>query len=195
MMRRNGLLLAALALALAQIGFLSWIIMARAAVLRDGREILLKVEPVDPRDLLRGDYVRLGYEISQVPVGLLVDKPAGRSTTQADEAISVRLHRGDDGYWRVISARLGRPPWTYTTGMDVELLGSVYAGQTLDGSGTLRVDYGIERFYLPEGAGKPIERDMRVRSFGILAAVGSDGKPQIKALMDGETRLFEEPLY
>ena len=30
---------------------------AAPPILRDGREITLKVEPVDPRDLLRGDYV------------------------------------------------------------------------------------------------------------------------------------------
>jgi len=32
-----------------------------------GREILLKTVPVDPRDLLRGDYVILNYEVAQVP--------------------------------------------------------------------------------------------------------------------------------
>ena len=53
MMTANRTILAALVVALAQIGFLGWIIAGRAAVLRDGREITLKVEPVDPRDLLR----------------------------------------------------------------------------------------------------------------------------------------------
>ena len=43
------LVVAALVVALAQIGFLGWIIAGRAAVLRDGRDIVLKVEPVDPR--------------------------------------------------------------------------------------------------------------------------------------------------
>ena len=59
-MSGNKLLVAAVLLAFAQIGFLSWIIAGRAAILRDGQEVLLKVEPVDPRDLLRGDYVRAG---------------------------------------------------------------------------------------------------------------------------------------
>ena len=31
--------------------------------------------------------------------------------------------------------------------------------------------------------------------FGIVAAIGKDGVPMIKALMDGDTRLYEEPLY
>ena len=36
---------------------------------------------------------------------------------------------------------------------------------------------------------------MREHPLGILAAVASDGTPQIKALMDGDKKLFEEPLY
>jgi uncharacterized membrane-anchored protein len=36
-------------------------IESRAAILRDGTEIVLQVEPIDPRDLMRGDYVRLQY--------------------------------------------------------------------------------------------------------------------------------------
>jgi uncharacterized membrane-anchored protein len=65
---RNSILMAVL-VAVIQIGFLGWSIMGRAAILREGREVLLKVEPVDPRDLLRGDYVRLGYEAGTVVSG------------------------------------------------------------------------------------------------------------------------------
>ncbi len=36
-------------------------------VLRVGQVILLETQPVDPRDLLRGDFVRLNYKISDVP--------------------------------------------------------------------------------------------------------------------------------
>jgi uncharacterized membrane-anchored protein len=31
-----------------------------------GEKIMLRVEPVDPRDLFRGDYVSLSYEISSL---------------------------------------------------------------------------------------------------------------------------------
>ena len=47
----------------------------------------------------------------------------------------------------------------------------------------------------PVGEGRAIESDLRERPFGILAAVASDGTPQIKALMDGDKPLYEEPLY
>jgi uncharacterized membrane-anchored protein len=66
---------------------------------------------------------------------------------------------------------------------------------TLGPDDSISVSYGIERFYVPEGEGRAIEADMRERPFGILAAVASDGTAQTKALMDGETKLYEEPLY
>ncbi|HIE31672.1 MAG TPA: hypothetical protein EYP67_04720 [Methanosarcinales archaeon] len=31
-----------------------------------GQEIVLKTDPIDPRDLFRGDYVTLSYEISRI---------------------------------------------------------------------------------------------------------------------------------
>lgn len=189
-MNAARLLVAALAVTCLQIGFLSWIILARAAVLRDGTEVLLKVEPVDPRDLLRGDYVRLGYEISRIPVAMVTNMPA--DGTVAAGPVHVRLREGANGYWEPVSATLGTAP---AGAGEVDLAGTVAAAWGVKPEDTLSVDYGIDRFYLPEGEGLAIERDMRVRSFGIVAAVGADGRPQIKALMDGETKLFEEPLY
>jgi hypothetical protein len=40
-----------------------------------------------------------------------------------------------------------------------------------------------------------LQNDMRVRPFGIRIALAADGTAQIKALLDGDTTLFQEPLY
>ena len=53
----------------------------------------------------------------------------------------------------------------------------------------------VLRYYVPEGEGLEIQNDMNARSFGILVALAADGTPQIKALMDGDTRVYEEPPY
>ena len=193
MMRGKSLVAAAALLAAVQIGFLAWMIQGRASILRNGTEVLLKVQPVDPRDLLRGDYVRLGYEIGDLPVSLIANRPEGAVSTQGGD-IHVRLKRDDDGYWRAVGASLGTPLDTPPAEGEVDLRGVVAAGWSLDEASSVRVDYGMERYYLPEGEGLAIERDMRARPFGILAAV-DDGTPQIKALMDGDTVLFQEPLY
>ena len=59
MIPRRWLLPVAAAVAVAQIGFLVSMIAGRASILRTGQEVLLDVRPIDPRDLLRGDYVIL----------------------------------------------------------------------------------------------------------------------------------------
>ena len=194
-MSGKRLIAAAVAVAILQIGFLGWIIAGRAAALRNGQEVLLKVEPVDPRDLLRGDYVALGYEISRIPVKLIANIPAGKFTSD-EQSVVVRVKKGADGYWHPETAWLDAAP--APAGADeVEIVGRIGAGWDLRESATMAVSpyYGIERFYLPEGEGLAIQNDMRVRPFGMKVAVSKSGQAQIKALMDGDKTLFEEPLY
>ena len=194
MMTGKRLVISALVLALVQIGFLSWIIAGRAAILRNGKEVLLKIEPVDPRDLLRGDYIILGYGISRIPVKMIANIPAGKFSSD-DTSIVVRLKKGADGYWTPTTAWFGKAPTTAAAD-EADIAGHVAEGWDLRSEGmTIAPDYGIERFYLPEGEGMAIQSDMRVRPFGIRLALASDGTAQIKALVDGDKTLFEEPLY
>jgi uncharacterized membrane-anchored protein len=194
MMTGKRLIISALVLALVQIGFLSWIIAGRAAILRDGKEVLLKVAPIDPRDLLRGDYIFLGYEISRIPVKLIANIPAGKFTSNDSELV-VRLKKGADGYWQPSAAWFDAVPGPAASD-EADIVGHVADGWDLRGQDmTIAPDYGIERFYLPEGEGRAIQNDMRVRPFGVRVALAADGTAQIKALMDGDKTLFEEPLY
>jgi uncharacterized membrane-anchored protein len=192
-MTGKKLILAALVLAVAQIGFLSWIIAGRAAVLRDGQDVLLKVEPVDPRDLLRGDYVTLTYEIRSIPVKLVTNAPAGEFVPK-DGPIFVRLGKDADGYWRPRSATLDTPAGEPAAG-EIDIRGTVAGNWSIGSDDAFTVNYGMDRYYVPEGQGLAIEADMRTRPFGVLAAVGRDGTAQIKALMDGDKKLYDEPLY
>ncbi|AZO67962.1 MULTISPECIES: GDYXXLXY domain-containing protein [unclassified Mesorhizobium] len=194
MMTGKKLIISAVVLALVQIGFLSWIIAGRAAILRDGRQVLLRVEPIDPRDLLRGDYILLSYDISRIPVKLIANIPAGKLTSD-DTPIVVRLKQGADGYWGATSAWFGQAPAPAASD-EADIVGHVSAGWDLSPEATaIMPDYGIQRFYLPEGEGMAIQNDMRVRPFGVRIAIAANGTAQIKALMDGDRTLFEEPLY
>src|SRR5258705_10409827 len=65
------LLLSLAILALAQTSVLAYMVIDRVTLLKSGREITLPIIPVDPRDLFRGEYVRLGYGVSTVPMRLL----------------------------------------------------------------------------------------------------------------------------
>lgn len=190
----RNLIFAALALALLQIGFLGWMIVDRASVLRDGREVLLKVEPVDPRDLLRGDYVILSYGISRIPLSMIADIDELDEELTTRSTIIVRLHKAEDGYWEAGNAWVKAPPAS-AGAAEVDIKGQIPALNRFHTLGEVRVAYGIERFYLPEGEGRAIERDMGTRPFAVRVAVSEAGKSQVKALLDGDQTLFQEPLY
>lgn len=187
----TGLFAAAFGVALLQIGFLAWMIQARADILRNGREVRLEVEPVDPRDLLRGDYVRLGYDMSILPKTLFSTLP--EHALAEGTPILVDLEADDEGLHQPVAVHLSdNAPLPDLT--VVRVRGMLASSSPLS-SDMLRLRYGIERFYLPEGEGMAIEADMRMRSFYVIAAVSAAGQVQIKAFQDGDTTLYQEPLY
>lgn len=200
MKERRWLLIAAAAVAAVQIGFLVSMIAGRAAVLRNGQEVVLAVAPVDPRDLLRGDYVTLTYNISRVPIDLLSAAPELVENSGADQQIVyVRLKPDSDGIFQPIAASLGERPKPAPDEGEVDIRGHTRSNLVRLREGRadqfMSVYYGIERFYVPEGEGRQIERDLRERKFQMKVAVGRDGTAQIRSFYDGETMLYAEPLY
>ncbi|HRP78452.1 MAG TPA: GDYXXLXY domain-containing protein [Aquamicrobium sp.] len=193
MIARRWLVPAALVVALLQIGFLASMIAGRAAVLRDGHEVTLAVEPVDPRDLLRGDYVTLAYNISRVPADLFGEMPE-ESGDEDDRTVYVRLKTDDDGVFQPVAARFGQPPEPAPAEGEVDVRGMTQPRWSAR-THSVSVRYGIERFYVPEGEGREIERNLAERSFRMKVAVAKDGTAQIKSFHDGETLLYAEPLY
>ena len=190
---RRWLVPAAVLAALLQIGFLASMIAGRAAVLRDGREVTLSVEPVDPRDLLRGDYVTLAYNISRLPVGLFDALPA-EVEDRGERTVHVRLKPDADGIFQPVAARFGERPQAAAAEGEVDVRGTTGARLSA-GAHTISVRYGIERFYVPEGEGRAIEGNLAERGFRMKVAVAADGTAQIKSFHDGETMLYAEPLY
>jgi uncharacterized membrane-anchored protein len=183
----------AIAVALVQIGVLASMIMSRAAILRDGREVVLEVQPVDPRDLLRGDYVRLGYNISSLPIELF-ERAASDPVELDSDTVYVRVRPEEGGIWQPVAARFGEPPRSPVGEKEVDIRGTTLV-RNISGSTQISVDYGIERFYLPEGEGRPIEEGLGERSFRMAVAVSGDGTAQIKAFYDGDELIYREPLY
>lgn len=192
-MNRRTLFIAAGAVAVLQIGFLASMIAGRASILRNGQEVLLSVQPVDPRDLLRGDYVTIGYNISSVPTELFAERPQDERNGR-DRTVFVRLKPGEDGIWEAVAARYDEKPEPSPADGELDIRG-VATSSWYDEATLINVSYGIERFYVPEGEGRAIEGNLRERAFTMKVAVASDGAAQIKSLHDGETMLYAEPLY
>jgi uncharacterized membrane-anchored protein len=188
--KRPWVVIAAIAIAAIQSAMLLVMIERRAEVLRDGKNILLLTKPVDPRDLMRGDYVHLGYEISTVPSNKVTGKrpPEGKSA-----AIYVTIRAGPDGLWH-----LDRASWQRPRGLkegETMLAGRTRSPFHPRAGGRLTVEYGIERYYIPEGAGRRIEDAQRAKRLEAVVAVSRDGRAQIRALREDGTAIYEEPFY
>lgn len=182
-------ILAAIVVATVQTVILGYMIESRAAILRNSAEILLKTAPIDPRDLLRGDYVILNYDISSVPLSTLT----GEVPTQpGEETLSVRLKRQDDGFWAIAESSFG----DLLPAPDSVLLHSLpFYNYATKRDETVRVDYGIERYYVPEGEGRALETARSDGRISIAARVSVDGSAQIRTLLLDGQPVYEEPLY
>lgn len=180
---------AAIAVAAIQTAVLGYIIESRAAILRYGAEVLLKTAPVDPRDFLRGDYVVLNYDISSVPAQSIV---GGVPAEPGERTLWVRLKQGDGGFWSVAeSAFQPLPQQDGTVVLHTRPFYS-YGASTGD---SIHVEYGIERYYVPEGAGRALEQARQDGDVSIAVRVSSDGTPQIRSLLVDGKPAYDEPLY
>ena len=135
--------------------------------------LLLKGRPVDPQDLLRGDYLTMNYDISDVT---LRAAPAGSESGGVSE-VWVLLERKDRYY---VVAQAAREKLTPKPGQ-VLVRGELgYNGR--NATGTTRVEYGIERYFVPEGRGSP-----RFKLMEIEVSVSRAHRLYIKrVLLDGQ---------
>ncbi|CAN7518367.1 GDYXXLXY domain-containing protein [Pararhizobium sp. LjRoot255] len=184
-------LIAAIVVALLQTAFLGYMIESRASILRNGIDVVLKTVPVDPRDLLRGDYVILAYDISTIAAGKFT---GGFPTEATDAQIAVRLEKQPDGFWGVSEASFG--PLVPKDGSVIALSAPFYFYPAPDNPpSSLNVEYGIERYYVPEGEGRVLEEARNASALAVTASVDGVGRMQIRLIsIDGKS-LYEEPLY
>jgi uncharacterized membrane-anchored protein len=179
--------------ALIQVVLVSVMVYDRVRVLRQGDEVMLQTRPVDPRDLLRGDYVTLTYEITNLPAGALKDAPSqGRGTP-----VFVKLARKGDGFHEAVSVHAEPVPVA-----DGEL---VIRGRAIGGASCgsthrmfceqLQIHYGIERYFVPQDEGKEIERSRNEGKVSVVAAVTPAGRAAIKRLLLGGKPVYDEPTF
>jgi len=194
---RVPLLWRALASMLLLIGGLLALVESRASILRSGTEVRLKTVPVDPRDLFRGDYVVLAYPISTV------EGPSGREGGfKRGDAVFVTLRPDAEGFARAVSVARERPS---VTGGETVIAGRVQStgacalndkGETDCGSGRrrLRIAYGLESYFVPQGEGRAIETTARSR-IEVVAAVSASGEAAVKRLLIDGKLVYAEPPY
>lgn len=123
----------------------------------------IRTVPVDPRDLLRGDYVILRYEISRLPDAL---KPE-----PLPASVWVRL-KPDGGVWVIESVKGYRQSELDDQRQNWPVLKARREGSELI--------YDLERFYVPEGTGRNAPPGGKLI---VEIAVRPNGSAQIKGLL------------
>jgi uncharacterized membrane-anchored protein len=231
---------------LLQILLLAGIIVYRANWVSSGERVLLRTVPVDPRDIFRGDYVSLNYEISN----LNLDELGVKESFNLNEKIYVFLDKKEDGTYSASSVSKTVPTnkqfiqgrtlsetmssrWEVTTRDDSGHTRTFYprwfsgtnkgdvitfcidesnnvrhffksdqndnqkcsSGNPVSGAiedikeikfRQLWIEYGIESYFVEEGAGKVIETARNARKLTVEVSLRKDGKGIITALfLDG----------
>lgn len=195
---------AALALAIGQSIFLGAMIWDRVSLLRSPTVVTLETEPIDPRDLFRGDYVILNYAISNLPLETL----EGEDEFESGNPVYVELKREGD-VWKPIAVwRTNREPApgnAIIRGRVGYIVQNMVVTDTSEDGGPERrpctdcsnafITYGIESYFVAEGEGRELEDSRNAGRITVDVALGKDGTPAIKQLrLDGEP-VYEEPLF
>jgi uncharacterized membrane-anchored protein len=172
----------------AQTAVLGWIIYEHVNLIKSGREIMLPIVPIDPRDLFRGEYVRLTYSIARVPTGLFSMKKSALPPA----AFYVTLQQDADGNWSPVKVAEQLEP----AAKDLQIvLKARRREQWWPTNGEVTVNYGIEQYFIPEGKGLELEGLARNRKLAAVIAVDARGNAAIKGLaIDGKLR-YEDRLF
>jgi uncharacterized membrane-anchored protein len=137
----------------AQVLFVLGVAAAGYATAALGRTFWLSTQPIDPRDLLYGDYLNLRYQINELP-GRLWRGPRPPRRQQPAYVLLAPTPAGD-----TYEATAVFPERPATTGSQVVLRGSVQAVWRRG----LRLRYGLERYYVPETMSRQLHRRRPMR--------------------------------
>lgn len=155
-----------------------------------GREVLLPMEAVDPRDLLTGHYVALNLAQQLGP---------GQSCPK-------NVQTYEEGRWLALAAAGGHHRFAGAAPTreaalklgDVALRGGVYCSRMAFGEGernAVTLDIGVDRFHADQDEAQAIEAALRARRPGEAApsayavvSVGADGRARLKGVIVGGKR-------
>ena len=169
-----------------QIAILAGMIVTRTVPYLEsqgGKTVWLQVIPLDPRDMMRGDYVILNYHFDQTeqlprafgsPSEIFVTLvPVEEDPREAEEAEGDTTAADD----RIVRYRMGEFSLTrpndavYLRGRYYHPFGNTY-------------DFGIQQFYVQEGRGREIEDAIRSENGSVWAkiAIDANGHGQVQDL-------------
>ena len=175
-----------------QVASVAMIAVSKERILATGQEIILQTAPIDPRDIFRGDYVRLNYLFSKIPAQQLDEGITGNGLRKGQKVyLSLTVDRNGitqgnrlfstpppDATFLSGRVKAHWPYKNYRKHKRPEL--------TMMGLRPVSVKYGIERYYVEQGKGLEMETIRGSRnSFQVPmlvhAALSENGNAVIKS--------------
>lgn len=163
-----------------QVALVLSLVIWKQTTIWTGTSVWLRSAPVDPRDLLRGEYVALEHDIATL--GLEVHYAMDRQSIP-DKVTLNRLKVGDtvyvalerDGlYWKE-SAATSRPPENAAVFLKGKVKEVRQRPQTQNHlPPVIKVEYGIESWFVPRGDGPRIEKAAREKGKMLAVKVHVD---------------------
>jgi uncharacterized membrane-anchored protein len=129
-----------------------------------GEEIVLATIPIDPRDLFYGDYVLLDLEIEEIDASLVepsIIEKVERYEYYEDVPVYVSLRKGESDIYQAVSVSEHKPNGLFIKGKMSPYLMEANENDGAVNGKSVRVEYGIDRFYVEEGTGLELEEQAR----------------------------------
>lgn len=140
-----------------------------------GKEIRLRVTPVDPRSIFRGNYARLRYDISTIGREFIDTQKELRN----GEIVYLKFKPGKDGLFVFEDIGLTKP-------QNGPFLRGRLQGRQLRNKRIYNhnVRYGVEAFFAPKERALALEKDLRSGGVAIIM-VAENGKATLKDIIAG----------
>jgi len=141
-----------------------------------GEEVILDLEPIDPRDILAGYFVIISTPLHRLDSQEL----GGDDDFYRSDDIYVVVEPSPDGSWRAVSIHTQRPD-----------SGIFFHGKVQSpGPNQIRAHFNIERFYADEATARALEDRRRedAASMRLIVSVSRNGRAIIRGLEIGGER-------
>jgi len=153
---------------LLQVGVLAYMVYGRESIVSSGVRIEIPTAPIDPRDPFRGDFVRLKYEMNQMPMHS-AQFEMSEAELKKDTPVYTVLRQEPGGSYHPDYMTDKKP----SDGMFIKGRVNGRIIQRWDNFRFLNIRYGIEQWFVEQGTGIAIENRQGVR-----------GGPQVPMFME-----------
>lgn len=148
-----------------------WVIKSEY-ILITGKKVLLKTIPVDPKDLLMGDYVILNYDISRIP------EEYKNIEYKPNEEVYVVLKTDENNI-----ATIDKIETVSDKKEPLYIKGKISKCNMWGNSDC--INYGIESYYVKEHTGKELENNLR-NGAPVEISIDKNGNAKIRGFSENK---------